>query len=187
MKRGFTIVEVLVVIGVITLLATIVTTAYVMYQDRSYDAQARGLANSVRAGAERYFNRNNDYPSGTQLSNLATAHSMLGVPIANLDGPNVQLRGCAGVSSTCIPNPHDKTKVYYLTKLDSDGTAARSYSITLKSGSTACTYSLPSGESIRGSYLLAYWSSQDATWKVARSSQGRPTTSNATTCPFTAL
>lgn len=197
-NRGFTIIEVLVVIGVIAILAGIVATSLALYQDRSYDAQARGLAGAIRSSAERYFARNNEYPSAQQLfggtptgnipASYETTRQLLDVPTSNLNGTNVKLLPCAGASSTCTPAAGlNETRVYYLTKVDSDGTAARAYSILSAPGSGTCTYTFPNTENIRSSYIIAFWSNQDNIWKISRSSNGGVITSDWFWCPFTAL
>lgn len=197
-NRGFTMIEVLVVIGVIAILAGIVATSLAMYQDRSYDAQARGLAAAIRSSAERYFSRNNEYPSAAQLfggtptgnipTSYETARQILDVPTSNLNAANVKLLPCAGASSTCTPAAGlNETRVYYLTKADTDGTAARAYSILTAPGGGTCTYTHPSTENIRESYIIAFWSNQDNIWKVSKSSQGNVATSDGFWCPFTPL
>lgn len=197
-NRGFTIIEILVVIGVIAILAGIVSSSFAMYQDRSYDAQARGLAAAIRSSAERYYSRNNEYPSANQLfggtptgntpASYETARQLLDVPVSNLNGTNVKLLPCAGASSTCTPAAGlTETRVYYLTKTDTDGTAARAYSILTAPGGGTCTYTFPTTENIRESYIIAYWSNQDNIWKIAKSSYGSPATSDAFWCPFTVL
>ncbi len=197
-SRGFTIIEVLVVIGVIAVLAGIVTSTFIVYQDRSYDAQAKSLAASIRSAAERYFTRNNEYPSAAQLfggtptgsvpSNLGTASQLLDVPLSTLNGNYVKLLPCAGASATCTPSTGlDETKVYYLTKADTDGTTARAYSILTAPGSGTCTYTHPATETIRESYIIAYWSNDANIWKISRSNNGNVATSDGFWCPFTEL
>lgn len=191
MQRGFTIVELIVVIIVLTILAAIVTSSYTKYQDRSFDAQAKGLAASVRAGVERHFNRHNEYPSAEQMfggtptgsipSSYTAANSLTDVPLQNLDGPNAKLLPCAGATTTCLPASTDKAKVYYLTKLDSDDMAARSYTLG------SCTYTFPNTELPRASFVLLYWSNQQGLWKIAKSNHGSPQTSDNVLCPFTEL
>jgi prepilin-type N-terminal cleavage/methylation domain-containing protein len=71
--RGFTIVELLIVIVVIAILAVIVIVAYNGVQNRSKSSSSRSTAQAVQSKSEAYYVENGAYP--TLLANLTTAAS----------------------------------------------------------------------------------------------------------------
>lgn len=186
MKRGFTIVEVIVVVGLIAVILAIAIATYDAYQKRSYDAQAKGLASAVKSGVEQYFEANNEYalasvlfggtPTGSVPSSYSAASTALEVPTSNLNSDKVKFIPCD--INACTTN--DVTKVYYLTKPSNVSTQ---YTYVINS----CTYTLPSPEVGALSYFISFYSYDEDKWLVARSNRGSETTSNLTTCPFTTL
>ncbi len=193
-RRGFTIIELLVVVAAITILVAISVSAYESYQKRSFDAQAVALAAAVKSGAERYYATNNEYPlastlfGGTPTGNppatFTSASTILNVPSSNLNTDNLKFTPCAG-TGVCSAGSANTSKVYYVTKDSSDGTAQRQYTITI--GSTSCTFTFPTTESGALSFILMYYSYQSRNWIVSRSDRGDVTTSNTTNCGFTPL
>lgn len=189
MKRGFTIVEVLIVVIVISIIASIGVFGFNQYRYRSIDSQAKAIVNIVKSGAERYYDVNNEYPPAQTLftsagstapscgtaPNYAHAASLLNTNSATLNASAIQLETYAGTDCTW-----SQSKVYYLTKTNTDGNTNRAYVIT------GCTYTLadPAPGSAGASALIAYYSRQDGFWKVYRTNRGTITTSNGTTCPF---
>lgn len=194
MKRGFTAVELIVVVSVLVILTAIGVSSYITYQKQAVDSQAKSIANAVATGAERYYDNNNEYPSaqvvfgsaptGSIPASYATASQKLGVSTIVLDNSNVDLLPCAGTSALCTPATLNKSRVYYLTKSDPPASTAQAYTITLPT-STSCTFTFPTTETGSMSYLLLYWSNTDNTWKRVRSNKGGITTSDTTNCPFT--
>lgn len=63
MARGFTIVEIVVVIVVISLLATLGGAVYTNYRERSNNDTRASRAQIIASGLERYYSQNNAYPS----------------------------------------------------------------------------------------------------------------------------
>ena len=68
MRKGFTIIELLVVIVVIAILTTISVVSYNGIQARSKAASAQTLANDIVAKAKGWYTATGIYPSYTQLS-----------------------------------------------------------------------------------------------------------------------
>ena len=196
MKRGFTIVELVVVVSVLVILSGIGISSYTVYRNQGIDSQARSIATAVVSGAERYYNANNEYPSaqvvfgsaptGSVPASYTTASSVLGVPKDVLDNTTVDLLPCAGTSAVCTPSTLNKARVYYLTKSDPPAATAQTYSVTLPT-STTCTFTFPATETGSMSYLLVFWSNTDNTWKRVRSNKGGITTSNTTNCAINTL
>ena len=196
MKRGFTIVELIVVVVLISIIVAIAISTYDAQQKRSFDGQAKNLAATVKSGAERYYNTNNEYPlssivyggtpSGTTVpSNYTTASNVLNVPTTNLNTDRLKFLPCnasTGVAATRCPSgvSMDKEKVYYVTKPDSAATAA-TYT------TNGCTFSFPATEAGALSFVVSYYSNQESIWKVARSNRGAVTDTATAGCMFTAL
>lgn len=71
-NRGFTLIELIIVISVIGILATIVSLSYVSTQNRARDTQRRTSATIISSSLEKYFDENGEYPSTLKI---ATANS----------------------------------------------------------------------------------------------------------------
>ncbi|HVC35982.1 MAG TPA: prepilin-type N-terminal cleavage/methylation domain-containing protein, partial [Candidatus Dormibacteraeota bacterium] len=67
-QRGFTIVELLIVIVVIGILAAMVITTYTGIQARARDAKRQTDMNAVQTQLEAYFAQNGNYPTYANLS-----------------------------------------------------------------------------------------------------------------------
>ena len=65
MKKAFTLVEILVVVTIISLLASIAAVSYSQFMKQSRDARRKADVEQIRAAIELYrsFNINNAYPS----------------------------------------------------------------------------------------------------------------------------
>lgn len=182
-RRGFTLVELLVVIAIISILTTIITVGYITYSNRSADNSARSLATQVLNSAERYYNRNLEYPTSTALqggntpptnTKYTSMAQTLDTTVVGLKSGKFKLFPCSG---TCtVPNTSGDF-VYYLTK----GSAAGSSKVYTING---CSFTFPSTEADGQSFIMAYQKKEDGSWQYYRSINGVPTTSNTSTCPF---
>ena len=71
--RGFTLVEILVVVVIITVLATIGTLTYGGFQSQSRDSKREANANVIADSLERYYEKNGEYPSIADVTNTNAA------------------------------------------------------------------------------------------------------------------
>ena len=83
LNRGFTLVELLIVIVVIAILAAISIVAYNGIQDRARDTTAAETASQLRTKIEAYNSVEGEYPAGATPSALET--SMDAVPESELE------------------------------------------------------------------------------------------------------
>jgi prepilin-type N-terminal cleavage/methylation domain-containing protein len=113
-ERGFTIVELLIVIVVIAILAAIVIVAYNGIQNRAKTQSANASATVIQKKIEAYAAANSgNYPSATTIANYTTALNTytessisssgitLGTPTgATGDEKKVEVSNCATVGAT---------------------------------------------------------------------------------------
>ena len=84
MKKGFTLVEILVVIGIIGLLAVFLVPNLVGARDRAKEAAVKGVMHTTQLAVEAYQMENDVYPLGTNvpLESLCKNYLMAGGYIA---------------------------------------------------------------------------------------------------------
>ena len=147
-SRGFTIIELLIVIVIIAILAAITIVAYNGIQNRANNSGAQSAANNMVKKIEAYNAINQTYPTATTVTAYKTALeaddttkiSNAGIDIAatpdRTNGKNtVQISNCAGKGA--IINYYDFT----LGALTS-ATANPSNNVSLKVGDTSGTCTL---------------------------------------------
>ena len=184
-KRGFTLVEVTIVVAIISILATISISTYAAHQTRAAAHQAKALASSIKAGSEQYYNKNNEYPSsqllhggtpdGSMPASYQTASNILKVSVDQMNSSKNKFIPCA--NSCTISN---KSAVYYLTKPVSAPTSAASFT----SNPPNCTFTLPASDNGSASFIIIYWNGEKGEWNQIRSNYGNPATSDWSICSF---
>lgn len=80
-KRGFTIVELIVVITVIAILATIVIVSYSSVQKSSRDSQRKSDVTQVKIALEKYYADNGQFPAVCSADGTACNISSLATPL----------------------------------------------------------------------------------------------------------
>lgn len=190
MLRGFTLVEVLVVITILSIMAGGVTLAYIAGQKQASAGQANAIARTVVAAAEQYHNKNNEYPSSTTMAGaaksltdgeIASAATILGVKPASLKGANendFRLSPCnQTASANCPLNTALDTQayVYYVTRANTGGNAAITSSLF-----GGCSVTLPSALGSTA-FFVAYYDPSDKKWVLFRGSKGDVTVTGGCT------
>ncbi len=88
-SEGFTIIELLIVIVVIAILATLVIVTFTGIQQRARDSQRQTDINALDSHIEAYFATNGNYPTSTNLETPSWVSSNLkGLDQAALADPN---------------------------------------------------------------------------------------------------
>ncbi len=76
-NQGFTLIELMLVVGILGILAAVAYPNYTEYVQRSNRSEGQAQLNDIAARQERYFSQNNTYV--TDPANLA----LLGLPVTN--------------------------------------------------------------------------------------------------------
>ena len=123
--RGFTLVELLVVVGVIALLATISLVSYAVVQRGANDKTREGNVTTIAAALEKYYENNREYPSVASIVNNtagntgAVVAAKLGISESTLVMPTMS--GTNALSSTAASQANDF--ITYTAYRASDNTA----------------------------------------------------------------
>ncbi|HMI09276.1 MAG TPA: prepilin-type N-terminal cleavage/methylation domain-containing protein [Candidatus Saccharimonadales bacterium] len=112
-KSGFTLVELLVVMVVIAILASVALVTYARVQRDANDNTRKGNAAIIAEGLERYYDQNGEYPSVTALVNNTAGNTgtvvaaKLKIAVAVLDMPNMAAGATNALSSTAASQAND--------------------------------------------------------------------------------
>lgn len=191
--KGFTLVEILIVVIVIVILATISTFAYSGYQNQARTQSYEATIQLVSDAQTKYRRDNGEYMSSRQIIGNDTTNgetltdqqyqdmaTRLGISKEALT--NKVLKFVPTVRSVGTFTPTLANEVYMMTK---DSTSGSAYSFPI--GSTGCTVVFPADNSTLGigatAYAMAYIT-PDASWKVYRSSMGDVQITGGGACLF---
>jgi len=124
-RKAFTLVEILVVIGIIGLLAVFLVPNLLGARDRAKEAGVKGVMHSVQLAIEAYQMENNVYPLGSDipLESLCRNYLMVGGYVAAV--PKNPFTGKeytdADAAGKIIYRYNDATGAYTLTGYKRDG------------------------------------------------------------------
>jgi prepilin-type N-terminal cleavage/methylation domain-containing protein len=98
-SKGFTLIELMIVIAIIGVLAAIAIPNFIAYRNKSYCNSAESDANNVAAAISDYF----AIPEHTTLQEIAGASQYMGFTLTNKGGQNeVDVSGDAGGTITIV-------------------------------------------------------------------------------------
>jgi prepilin-type N-terminal cleavage/methylation domain-containing protein len=213
MKRGFTIVELVIVITVLGVLTTIAAFGASAMMERSRNSEAESKVATLRSALEKYHTKNNEYPSAITLAGggngraLTSAQydsiaSELNVNVDVLKNGTYKFVPCAVGSNLCctmnasneceIPASDGNSRyIMYFTRTATHATNGTA--LTFKAPVSGCTYTFPASiNASENGYSAYYLMYRDYTepdwwysWHVYRSDQGK--NSRGSYCALAAL
>ncbi|MBD8873115.1 pilin [Rhodanobacter sp. DHB23] len=103
MQKGFTLIELMIVVAIIAILAAIAIPAYQDYLIRSQVSEGAVLSDGAKTAVSEFFANHGNFPTNNQSAGLPTAGSISGkyvgsitvasgVITADMDGPSVNTK-----------------------------------------------------------------------------------------------
>ena len=78
MQKGFTLIELMIVVAIIGILAAIALPAYQDYTKRTHVSEGLTLAGGAKASVTEYFSSQGNFPSNNTSAGLAAANAIKG-------------------------------------------------------------------------------------------------------------
>lgn len=148
MKKGFTILELLIVISIISILVSFGSSIYFSAQRSSRDAKRKADLEQIRSALEMYRSENNQYPVSLSINDSCSTGDFFTYLVPIPEDPRCQIYRysyapfdsggdtCAD-TETCV----DYTLGTYLEGVGSTCTVT-TYDCRAASGTTSCNYCL---------------------------------------------
>ena len=95
-QRGFTLIELMIVVAIIAILAAIAISQYQDYLIRSQVSEASSLADGVKTAVAEYYNNYGNFPPKNASYGLASATSITGQYVESVDAGGDVNGGNAG-------------------------------------------------------------------------------------------
>lgn len=98
-QKGFTLIELMIVIAIVGILAAVALPAYQDYTARAQMSEALTLAEGQKAAVVEYFSDNGVFPANNASAGIATASTITGKYVAKVEVGQGQV-GMSGVQIT---------------------------------------------------------------------------------------
>jgi type IV pilus assembly protein PilA len=85
LQKGFTLIELMIVVAIIAILAAIAISQYQDYVIRSQVSEGSALADGVKTAMAEYYQNHSTWPSTNASAGLATASSISGSYVSSVD------------------------------------------------------------------------------------------------------
>ena len=90
-QKGFTLIELMIVIAIIGILAAIALPAYQDYTKRARASEGLSLAGGAKTAVTEYYSSNNAWPASNGAAGLATATDINGNSVSSVAVSNGQI------------------------------------------------------------------------------------------------
>ena len=108
-QKGFTLIELMIVIAIIGILAAIALPAYQDYTKRARAAEGLSLAGGAKTAVSEFYSSNNQFPSNNAAAGLAAAANINGNSVSqvNVDTGRITVtyNDKVGANSTSVVSP----------------------------------------------------------------------------------
>ena len=85
LQKGFTLIELMIVVAIIGILAAVALPAYQDYTKRARVSEALSLMSGAKASVAEYYSTNNTWPSGNASAGLAAKASISGGSVSSVE------------------------------------------------------------------------------------------------------
>ena len=134
-QKGFTLIELMIVVAIIGILASIALPAYQDYTKRAHVTEGLSLASGAKTAVAEFYSTNANWPSNNASAGLAAANTITGTAVTGVAVAN-------GVITATFNEKVESGKVLVLKPSDNGG--AIQWSCKIADGTTVNAKYLPS-------------------------------------------